>query len=105
MSLSSALSIAQSSIRNAGRQTSIVSRNVLEANNPDYTRRTAVVSSMSPGARVSDVQRATSDQLFRQNLSALSQWSGQSALFSGMDRLGVSVNGVDNAGSPATAIG
>ena len=105
MSLSSALSIAQSSIRNAGRQTSVVSRNVLESNNPDYTRRTAVVSSMAPGARVVEIQRATSDQLFRQNLSALSQWSGQSALFSGMDRLGLSVNGVDNGSSPATAIG
>lgn len=105
MSLSSALSIAQSSIRNAGRQTSVVSRNVLEANNPDYTRRTAVVSSMAPGARVIEIQRATSDQLFRQNLSAVSQWNGQSALFSGMDRLGLSVNGVNNASSPATAIG
>ncbi len=105
MSLSSALSIAQSSIRNAGRQTSVVSRNVLESNNPDYNRRTAVVTSMAPGARVVEIQRATSDQLFRQNISALSQWSGQSALFSGMDRLGLSVNGVDNASSPATAIG
>ena len=42
MSLSSALSIAQSSIRNTARQTSIVSRNVLEASNPDYNRRIAV---------------------------------------------------------------
>jgi flagellar hook-associated protein 1 len=105
MSLSSALSTAQSSIRNVGRQTSIVSRNVLEANNPDYNRRTAVVASTAPGAHVVQVQRATSDQLFRQNLGALSQWSGQSALYSGMERLGISVNGIDNASSPATAIG
>ncbi len=105
MSLSSALSIAQSSIRNTARQTSVVSRNVLEYENPNYNRRTAVVSSSAPGARVIEIQRATSDQLFRQNLSALSQWSGQSALFSGMDRLGLAVNGVDNAFSPATAIG
>ena len=34
MSLSSALSIAQSSIRNTGRQTSVVSRNVLESQQP-----------------------------------------------------------------------
>ena len=105
MSLSSALSIAQSSIRNVGRQTSVVSRNVLEANNPDYSRRTAVVSSTAPGAHVVQVQRATSDQLFRQNLGALSQWSGQSTLYAGMERLGVAVNGVDNATSAATAIG
>lgn len=105
MSLSSALSIAQSSIRNVGRQTSVVSRNVLEAGNTDYSRRTAVVSSTAPGARILEIQRATSDQLFRQNLGALSQWSGQSALYSGMDRLGVAVNGVGNAGSAASAIG
>lgn len=105
MSLSSALSIAQSSIRNAGRQTSVVSRNIQEAQNPDYTRRTAVVASMAPGARVIEIQRATNEQLFRQNLSATSAWNGQSALYAGMERLGVSVNGVDNASSPATAIG
>lgn len=105
MSLSSALNIAQSSIRNVGRQTSVVSRNVLEANNTDYSRRTAVVTSTAPGARVLEIQRATNDQLFRQNLSALSQWSGQSTLFSGMELLSVSVNGIDNTGSPASAIG
>ncbi len=105
MSLSSALSIAQSSIRNVGRQTSVVSRNVLEASNTDYSRRTAVVSSTAPGARILEIQRATSDQLFRQNLGALSQWSGQSALYSGMDRLGIAVNGVSNSSSPASAIG
>ena len=105
MSLSSALSIAQSSIRNVGQQTSVVSRNVLEANNPDYSRRTAVVSSTAPGARILEIQRATSEQLFRQNLGAISQWSGQSTLADAMDRLGLAVNGVDNATAPATAIG
>ena len=39
MSLSTALSIAQSALRNTSRQTSIVSRNVSDASNPDYTRR------------------------------------------------------------------
>ncbi len=105
MSLSSALSIAQSSIRNTARQTSVVSRNVLEAGNPDYSRRSAVISSTAPGARVVEIQRAANEQLFRQNLSALSSWSGQSTLYSGMDRLGIAVNGVDNSSAPATAIG
>ncbi len=105
MSLSSALSIAQSSIRNTGRQTSVVSRNVMESGNPDYNRRTAVLGSTAPGARVVDIQRAANEQLFRQNLSATSSWSGQSALFSGMDNLGLSVNGIENASSAATAIG
>jgi flagellar hook-associated protein 1 FlgK len=105
MSLSTALSIAQSSILNTGRQTSVVSRNVLESQNPDYARRSAVVSSSAPGARVVEIHRATNEQLFRHNLSAQSAWSGQGTLYYGMQQLGLAVNGVDNATSPANAIG
>ncbi|WP_027038238.1 flagellar hook-associated protein FlgK [Mesorhizobium ciceri] len=104
MSLSTALSIAQSALMNTARQTSVVSRNVADASNPDYSRRQAVVTSTAPGARSVDIQRAANELLFRQNLGALSAWSGQSALYSGMDQLGVAVNGVDNASSPSTAI-
>ena len=104
MSLSSALNIAQSSIRNTARQTSIVSRNVLEANNPDYSRRAAVTTN-SPGARAVEIQRAANEQLFRQNLQALSAFNGQSTLFNGMERLNLSINGIENATSPATALG
>ncbi|MEP9372680.1 flagellar hook-associated protein FlgK [Mesorhizobium sp. KR1-2] len=104
MSLSTALNIAKSSLQNTGVQTSVVSRNVMEQNNSDYARRTAVLSSSAPGARVVVIQRATNDQLFRQNLSAVSSWSGQTTLYTGLDRLELYVNGVDNAQSPATAM-
>ncbi|TGQ16415.1 MULTISPECIES: flagellar hook-associated protein FlgK [unclassified Mesorhizobium] len=104
MSLSSALSIAQSALLATSKQTSVVSRNVADASNPDYTRRIAVVTSTAPGARAVEIQRTANDLLFRQNLSALSAWSGQSALYDGMDQLDLSVNGVDNASSPSTAI-
>ncbi|WFP65182.1 flagellar hook-associated protein FlgK [Mesorhizobium sp. WSM4904] len=104
MSLSTALSIAQSALLATSKQTSVVSRNVADASNPDYARRVAVVTSTAPGARSVEIQRAANDLLFRQNLSALSAWSGQSALYSGMDQLDLSVNGVDNASSPSTAI-
>ncbi|TGT91025.1 MULTISPECIES: flagellar hook-associated protein FlgK [unclassified Mesorhizobium] len=105
MSLSTALSIAQSALLATSRQTSVVTRNVADADNPNYSRRIALVTSTSPGARSVDVQRAANDLLFRQNLGALSAYAGQSALYSGMDQLDVSVNGVDNASSPSTAIG
>ncbi|MEP9389711.1 flagellar hook-associated protein FlgK [Mesorhizobium sp. KR9-304] len=104
MSLSSALSIAQSSIRNTARQTSIVSRNVLEANNPDYSRRMAVTTNTT-GARSIEIQRAANEQLFRQNLQALSAWNGQSTLYNGMEQLNLSINGIENGNSPATVIG
>lgn len=104
MSLSTALNIAQSSLLNTGRQTSVVSRNVMDARNPDYARRSAVLSSTAPGARVIEIRRATNEQLFRQNLGSISSFSSQSTLYSGMDRLGLAVNGVDNAFSAATRI-
>lgn len=104
MSLSTALNIAQSSLLNTGRQTSVVSRNVMDARNPDYARRSAVLSSTAPGARVIEIRRATNEQLFRQNLGSISSFSSQSTLYSGMDRLGIAVNGVDNAFSAATRI-
>lgn len=105
MSLSSALNIAQTALQTTSRQTSVVSRNVADASNPDYSRRTATVVSTAPGARSVDIQRATNDLLFRQNLSALSSWAGQSALYEGMDRLNLAVNGVDNNSGASAAIG
>lgn len=105
MSLTTALSIAQQSLRSTSLQTSTVSRNVTDANNPDYTRRNAVVSSEAPGSRVITIQRASNDALFRANLSAVSSYEGQATVRVGLDRLTQSVNGVDNATSPATAIG
>ena len=105
MSLSTAFNIAQSALLNTGRQTSVVSRNISDAHDPNYSRRSALISSLAPGARVVEIRRATNELLFRQNLSALSSWSGQSAVTAGVDRLGLAVNGVDNAQSPATAIG
>ncbi|CAM5463263.1 flagellar hook-associated protein 1 FlgK [Aquamicrobium terrae] len=105
MSLSTALNIAQSSLRATSLQTSVVSRNVSDAHDPDYARRAAVVASMAPGARVVEIQRSANEQLFRQYVAALSAWSGQSTLSSGMDRLQLAVNGADNSASASTAIG
>jgi flagellar hook-associated protein 1 len=105
MSLSSALSIAQSAIRNTARQTSIVSRNMADASNPDYTRRSAIITSTAPGARSVDIQRSANDLLSKNNLNALSLQIGQQTLYEGLERLGLSVNGVDNATSAAFAIG
>ncbi len=105
MSLSTALSIAQNSLLNTQRQTSVVSKNMANAYNADYARRTAVISSLAPGAQVATIARATNTALFRQNLSAISGWTAQSTIVDGLDRLQTSVNGVDNASSPAVLIG
>lgn len=104
MSLSTAFNIAQNTLLNTGRQSSVVSRNVQESTNSDYTRRTASLVSTSTGARYVGVERATNDLLFRQNMAALSAWSGQSTLKNGLDQLELSVQGVDNGSSSASAI-
>lgn len=104
MSLTSALSIAQQALLNTSRQTSVVSRNLSEASNPDYTRRAAVLSSMTPGARVAQIQRAANEALFRQNLSALSQQQGQQTVSDGLNMLNQLVNGVDQSSAAATLL-
>jgi len=90
---------------NTSRQTSVVSSNISNAHDPNYSRRIAQTVSTAPGARILNVKRLADDSLFRQNLSALSAFNGQNFLMSGLDRIGTSVNGPDNATSPAKMIG
>ncbi len=49
MSLTTALGTARSSLFNTSRQTSVVSQNIANAQNPDYNKRTAVLVSTAPG--------------------------------------------------------
>jgi len=104
MSLSTALNIAQQALQSTARRTTVVSQNVQNASDPNYARRVAVTSSGAPGVKVVQIQRAANEMLFRQNLSAISSREGQNALFDGMERLGVAVNGVENAASPSAAL-
>lgn len=105
MSLTAALNIAQNSLLNTQRQTSVLSRNIANSENPDYARRTAVLSSLAPGAQIASITRATNASLFKQSIKALSAWTGQSTLMDGLDSLNTSVNGVDNQGSAAVLMG
>ncbi|MGI6851711.1 flagellar hook-associated protein FlgK [Mesorhizobium sp. 1B3] len=105
MSLTTALGIAQRSLLSTGRQTSVVSQNISNAQNPDYSRRSAVLISSAPGARTVEILRATNASLFRNGLSALSAFSGQASLMEGVQSLTRSVNGVENQGSASILIG
>lgn len=105
MSLTTALGIAQRSLLSTGRQTSVVSQNIANVQNPDYSRRSAVLISSAPGARTVEILRATNASLFRSNLSALSAYESQAALQEGIQSLTRSVNGVENKGSASVLIG
>lgn len=105
MSLTTALNIAQTALSNNSIKTGIVSRNITNANNPDYNRRTASIISLAPGARMVGVERAASDALIRQSLTASSAWKAQTTLLDGLNRLSLNLNGVDANTSPAALIG
>lgn len=105
MSLASALNIAQSALGAVSRQTSIVSRNVTNAGDSDYNRREAALVGAAPGLRATEIRRAADELLLRRNLQAASAWSGQSALRDGLERLGLSIHGVDGNASAAAAFG
>jgi flagellar hook-associated protein 1 FlgK len=105
MSLTTALGIAQRSLLSTSRQTSVVSQNISNVQNPDYSRRSAVLVSSAPGARTIEIQRATNVALFKNNLAALSSHAAQSTLLSGIDNLTLHVNGVENGRSASTLIG
>ncbi len=104
MSLSSALRIAQSSIFNTSYQTSVTSRNISEASNPDYVRRNADLVSTEGGARVAEIRRNEDVALFRSSLNALSSSAGQSVIFEAATRLNYMVNSSDNSTAPATLL-
>lgn len=105
MSLSTALNIAQSALLATSRQTSIVSRNVTNASNPDYNRRLAMLQSDAPGVHMVSIQRAADMSLFRANLGAVSSYEGQASLRTAIETMTQAVNGIDSASSPATSIG
>lgn len=104
MSLTSALRIAQNSLMNTGIQTTVTSRNISEASNPNYVRRDAVLVSTGNGARVVNINRATSDDLLWDSLQALSDSKAQSIVSNGANRLQRLVNGADNSTSAATLL-
>lgn len=105
MSLSTALSIAQSTLLNTSRQTTVVSRNVSEGSNANYARRSAVLTTAPNGAQIVEIRRATDEVLFKQNLGSTSSAAGQTRLLDGLNILNIDVYGVEHSSSPATVIG
>ena len=115
MSLTSALNIAQSALANTAAQSAILSKNIANVSNADYSRRSASTISQSyGGVTQGETQRATSKALLASLLAAQSGSSSQSALSDGLTSLAGTL-GLDTTSStgattatdtsPATAIG
>ncbi|TDH38280.1 flagellar hook-associated protein FlgK [Pseudohoeflea suaedae] len=102
MSLTSAIRTAQSALSNNSTQTSVVSRNISNANNPDYNRRSAILASTTFGATVANTERSQNQVLFNQGLQGTSASIGQATLLSGLERLKSIFGGNDYETSPAS---
>ncbi|MBU4528960.1 MAG: flagellar hook-associated protein FlgK [Hoeflea sp.] len=104
MSLSSAINSAQTSLSNYATQTSILSRNISNASNADYSRRNAALATSLNGAQVVSIQRAQDEVLFRKSISSTSTASGQETLLAGLTNLKDIYGGNDYESAPATLI-
>lgn len=104
MSLASALSTAQSIFNNSGTQSGVVSKNIANAQNPDYHRRSAVVITGGNGAMIDDIVRAQNSPLLRQTIESTGIASGQRTLLDGLTEIKNLMGGNDNELSPAKLI-
>ncbi|MFB2549650.1 flagellar hook-associated protein FlgK [Ensifer soli] len=102
MSLSSAITTAQQIFNNTSIQTTLVSKNIANSGNADYSRRLALLGSSANGATVVSIQRAQSDALMKQTLASISQASAQDRLLSGLQAIKTSLGDNDYETSPAT---
>jgi flagellar hook-associated protein 1 FlgK len=105
MSLSVGLDVALSGLAATSEQTSVVSRNVARANDPQATRKSAnIVTSPNGGVRVASITRASNSALLEKMLSANSASAQQQAMVDLLDKLDQTVSDPEDDTSPAAMI-
>ncbi|MDO1581034.1 flagellar hook-associated protein FlgK [Rhizobium oryzicola] len=105
MSLSTALSTAQSIFNNTGIQTSVTSTNISNAQNANYVKRTAVLTTAGNGAQVALTERSQNTSLLRQFVESNSIASGQTRLLSGLQEIRDIMGGNDYENAMSTRLG
>ncbi|CAN7172333.1 flagellar hook-associated protein FlgK [Rhizobium rhizogenes] len=103
MSLTTALNNAQAIFNNSGTQSSVVSNNIANAGNTDYSRRQAMLTTDMSGAQVVTIARANEPALQKAFLSSTSSDAAQQALLKAYESLkSGTLGGNDNEISAAT---
>jgi len=102
MTLTQALNTAQAIFNNTGKQSSVVSNNIANASNPDYTRRQAMTTISSDGATVVQIARSAEPTLQRQLLSSTSADAAQQRLLTGYGDIQATIGGNDSETAPTT---
>lgn len=106
MSLSSALNVAQSSLTATSTQTSVLSRNVAGADNPNYNRKSGTVITTYGGAvKVASIGRAMNSVLFAAKLDSTATTSAQQVIVDALDQLEATVNDPELDQSLAAKLG
>jgi flagellar hook-associated protein 1 FlgK len=102
MTLTQALNTASAIFNNTGKQSAVVSNNIANASNADYTRRQAMTTVSSDGATVVQIARSAEPSLQRQLLSSTSADAAQQQLLTGLGDIQEVIGGNDSETSPAT---
>ncbi len=106
MSLASALNTATRSLSNTSTQTSVVSNNVANAENPNYAQRSTYLEYDSlAGSQIATIQRTTDSVLYGQLITSIASTDGQSTLVAGLDQLRSIFGTNDYELSPAVLAG
>lgn len=93
---------ANSIFRNTGEQTSIISKNIQNAGNANYVRRSAVIMTSDAGASLVTTERAQNLALQRQMFMSSSQSTAQEALLDGLEAMRAALGGNNYELAPST---
>jgi flagellar hook-associated protein 1 FlgK len=105
MSLSVASNVAQNTLAATASQIAIVSRNVSGANDPNYSRKIAdLTTSLTGGGQIVSVSRAADKALLAKMPDAQSGSASQKALTDGLNQLQQTVGDPSSAQSPAALL-
>jgi flagellar hook-associated protein 1 FlgK len=104
MSLSSAISTAQSIFSNTGLQSSALATNIANASNPDYARRVGTLTIDAAGGQQLKIERTYDNGLVKQTMYSTADSVGQDTLQEKLERIRSLLGGNDYETSPSTYI-
>lgn len=106
MSLSVGLSVARSALSVTAEQTAVISRNVANAGDTQFSRKNAnVITAANGGVRVMSITRAADQALFDKMVSTRSLAAGQDEIVKALNRLDETINDPELDASPSALIG
>lgn len=102
MSLSAAISTAQSIFSNTGLQSAALSKNIANASNPDYARRVGTLTVDSNGAQKLVIERTYDNGLVKQVMHSTADAAGQEVLQQKLEGIKSLLGGNDYETAPST---